>query len=69
MIMKEIKYTCDKCKKPIDKTYLTHMAGGNELCVLSYDGRMGHVKFPLNGFHFHYECFTLFMSKVMEYLN
>lgn len=65
--MKEIKYTCDKCKQPIGDDYqvpgckivgggTVRMAGGGELCTLSYQGIMGHNGFSKDK-HYHYQCF------------
>lgn len=67
--MIKVDYTCDWCNGVIDgkstpETGDIKIAGGGELCVLSYNGRMGH-----NGFygdkHYHYVCFC----EVVRLLN
>ena len=58
--MKKEEYTCDWCNMIIDgdtrPEKFKFMAGGGELCILSYGGRMGHNGF-YNDKHYHYGCF------------
>lgn len=71
--MKKETYTCDECKKIIDGTApfpaqvvgggTSIIAGGGELCTLSYMGVMGHNGFP-NDKHYHYQCFCKIVRRI-----
>lgn len=63
--MKTVKYKCDRCKKPIDGRNDSNWAGGGELCVLSYLGKMGQNKFP-SDFHYHYYCFNFVVNAILQ---
>lgn len=67
--MKKEEYFCDWCNLAIDgsltpETGGLKMAGGGELCILSYNGIMGHNKFYTDK-HYHYVCFC----EVVRLLN
>lgn len=74
--MKEVKYTCDKCKLVIDGSTTPEnqeisrmrILGGGELCTLVYSGIMGHNEVPVDGWHFHYFCF-LSIPTILNNLN
>lgn len=71
--MKKEIYTCDDCKKVIDGTCPSpiqimgggklSMAGGGELCTLSYSGSMGHNGF-ISDKHYHYQCFCEVVRRI-----
>ena len=68
---KEVKYICDKCGLLIDGNTTPEIggmriAGGGELCILTYEGLMGHNKVPMDGWHFHYYCFCEIVRKINE---
>lgn len=77
--MKIETYTCDKCKNPIDGKYqkkipivgggFSMMAGGGELCIIKYEGIMGHNRFPSEGLHYHYDCFCEIMNLITTQTN
>lgn len=65
--MKKTYYTCDWCKVIIDGELTpgnSKIVGGGELCILSYQGNMGHTEFYSDK-HYHYVCFC----EVVKLLN
>lgn len=55
--MREVKTTCDVCGEII---------GDRETpCALYFQSSLGHNQVPVNGWDFHYRCF----SKVLRAIN
>jgi hypothetical protein len=77
--MKEVRYTCDRCGDPIDGKHQKKLpsegggfamsAGGGELCILKYEGIMGHNRFPNEGLHYHYDCFCEIVDLIRKEQN
>lgn len=66
--MKEEIYTCNECGLIIDSVTTPpqedeSMAGGGELCSLSYRGIMGHNGF-ISDKHYHYFCFCEVVRRI-----
>lgn len=56
--MKQTTYTCDECADTIDER-------SGELCVLKYEGMMGHNKF-ISDKHYHYHCFCTVVRRIVK---
>lgn len=68
--MKNEEYICDDCGLVIDGTISperggVRMAGGGELCILSYQGLVGHNKF-IGDKHYHYSCFCNVVNRIND---
>lgn len=59
--------TCDKCGlsiEPRDEMY----RGVGEMVTLYYNSMLGHNQVPLNGWQFHYSCFSVVVAAVLSVL-